>query len=67
MHLIYQKENLALQERSLETSREQYQNNQEKFRNGKISELDALTSRVNYESKKPAVVYSGHIAYWKAN
>ena len=54
-NLIYQKENLALQKRSLETSRTQYLNNQEKFKNGKISELDAFTSRVNYESKKPVV------------
>ena len=53
--LIYQKENLVLQKRSLETSKTQYLNNQEKFQNGKISELDAFTSRVNYESKKPLV------------
>lgn len=54
-NLIYQKENLVLQKRSLETSKTQYLNNQEKFQNGKISELDAFTSRVNYESKKPVV------------
>ncbi len=54
-NLIYQKENLVLQKRSLETSKTQYLNNQEKFKNGKISELDAFTSRVNYESKKPVV------------
>ena len=54
-NLIYQKENLVLQNRSLETSRAQYLNNEEKFKNGKISELDAFTSRVNYESKKPVV------------
>lgn len=54
-NLIYQQENLALQKRSLETSRTQYLNNEEKFRNGKISELDSFTSRVNYESKKPVV------------
>ena len=54
-NLIYQQENLVLQKRSLETSRTQYLNNEEKFRNGKISELDAFTSRVNYESKKPVV------------
>lgn len=54
-NLIYQQENLELQKQSLETSRTQYVSNQEKFRNGRISELDAFTSRVNYESKKPAV------------
>ncbi len=54
-NLIYQQENLVLQNRSLETSKTQYLNNEEKFKNGKISELDAFTSRVNYESKKPVV------------
>lgn len=53
--IIYEQENLVLQKRNLSTSREQYENNQEKFKNGKISELDAFTSRVNYESKKPKV------------
>lgn len=54
-NLIYQQENLVLQNRSLETSKTQYLNNEEKFKNGKISELDAFTSRVNYEAKKPVV------------
>ena len=35
-NLIYQKENLVLQNRSLETSRAQYLNNEEKFKNGKM-------------------------------
>ncbi len=54
-NLIYQQENLVLQNRSLETSKTQYLNNEEIFKNGKISELDAFTSRVNYEAKKPVV------------
>ncbi|MBQ5998087.1 MAG: TolC family protein [Treponema sp.] len=54
-NILYEKENLELKKRSLETSRIQFQNNQEKFRNGIISELDAFTSQVNYESKKPDV------------
>ncbi len=53
--ILYEQENLALKKQSLETSRTQYISNQEKFKNGKISELDAFTSRVNYESKKPDV------------
>lgn len=53
--LLYDRENLALQKRHLETSETQYKQNQEKFRNGSVSELDVLTSRVNYEQKKPAV------------
>ena len=51
--LLYEKENIALQKRNLETSEAQYRQNQEKFKNGQISELDAFTSRVNYEQKKP--------------
>lgn len=53
--LLYERENIALQKRHLQTSETQYRQNQEKFRNGSVSELDALTSRVNYEQKKPAV------------
>ena len=60
--LLYEKENIDLQKRGLETSRIQYEKNQEKFKNGKISELDVMTSRVTYEQKKPAVE-SVEIAY----
>lgn len=60
--LLYEKENIELQKRGLETSRIQYETNQEKFRNGTISELDVMTSRVNYETKKP-VVESAEITY----
>ena len=60
--LLYEKENIDLQKRGLETSRIQYETNLEKFKNGKISELDVMTSRVRYEQKKPAVE-SVEIAY----
>lgn len=60
--LLYEKENIALQKNGLETSRIQYETNQEKFNNGKISELDVMTSRVTYEQKKP-VVESAEITY----
>lgn len=53
--LIYKQEYLSLQKQNLETAKTNYQQNQEQFRNGKISELDVLTSRVNYEGKKPVV------------
>ncbi|MGP1603423.1 MAG: TolC family protein [Treponema sp.] len=53
--LLYERENIALQKRNLETSEIQFKQNQEKFRNGSVSELDVLSSRVNYEQKKPAV------------
>ena len=55
--LLYEKENIELQK-----NRVQYQTNQEKFRNGKISELDVMTSRVTYEQKKP-IVESAEISY----
>lgn len=53
--LLYEKENIALQQRNLETARKQYAQNQDKYNRGQISELDALTSQVNYEKLKPAV------------
>lgn len=54
-HLLYEQENLALQKKSLDTKLTQYRNNQEKFRNGQISELDVMTSRVSYKQQKPTV------------
>ncbi len=53
--LLYERENIALQRRRLETSLNTYRQNQEKFRNGQISELDMMASRVDYESLKPTV------------
>lgn len=53
--LLYGKEYLALQKKSLDTKKAQYDNNLERFRNGQISELDVMTSRVSYEAQKPVV------------
>lgn len=53
--LLYEQENLVLQQRSLATAKTQYEQNQEKFKNGQISELDVMQSRVNYEQKIPTV------------
>lgn len=53
--LLYEQENIALQKQSLATAEAQYRQNQAKFRSGQIPELDVMTSRVNYEQKKPAV------------
>lgn len=53
--LIYSEENLKAQKRALETAKAQYESNKEKFRNGQISELDVMQSRVNYEQKIPTV------------
>lgn len=51
--LLFENENLALQKRNLETAKTQYERNQEKFKSGQMSELDVMTSRVNYQQKTP--------------
>lgn len=53
--LLYEQENLRLQKQNLSTAKSQYEQNQEKFKNGQISELDVMQSRVNYEQKIPTV------------
>lgn len=53
--LLYQQEYLSLQKQSIETAKTQYETNQDKFSKGQISELDVMTSKVNYESKRPQV------------
>ena len=68
--LLYEQENIQLQKRGLETSENQYKQNQEKFKKGQMSELDVLTSRVNYERKKPTlqaavVAYQNDLALFK--
>lgn len=52
-NLLYQKENVSLQQQNLETSREQYQMNLRKYLQGTISQIDVLTSQVNYEKNIP--------------
>lgn len=68
--LLYSAENIRLQKRNLETSLSQYEQNQNKFINGQISELDVLTSKVNYEQQKPSlesaiVSYESDLANFK--
>ena len=70
--LLYEQENISLQKRGLETSENQYKQNQEKFKKGQMSELDVLTSRVNYEQKKPSVeaaivAYQNDLAFFSIN
>ena len=52
-NLLYQKENVTLQQQNLDTSREQYLMNQRKYSQGAISQIDVLTSQVNYEKNIP--------------
>lgn len=53
--LLYFNENLELQHRSLETARQTYESNLSKYNQGRLSEMNLLTSQYNYESKIPAV------------
>lgn len=53
--LLYFNENLELQQRSLETAKQTYEANLSKFKQGRLSEMNLLTSQYNYESKIPTV------------
>ena len=68
--LIYSKENLSLLNRNLETAKQRYELSQEKFSRGQLSELDLLTTQMNYESLKPSyesaeITYENSIATFK--
>ena len=53
--LLYEKENITLQERNLEIAKTQYQNNLAKYNQGRLSQIDVLSAEVNYKSKIPTV------------
>ena len=52
-HLLYELEYIELQRRNLETAGRQYEQNTEKYKSGRLSELDMLSSQVKYERLKP--------------
>lgn len=69
-NILYQKENLTAQERSLETAQQTYDSNLAKYNRGQLSELDLLNSQYNVESKKPTITslkntYTNDIASFK--
>lgn len=69
-NLIYSKEKLSLLNRNLETAKQRYDLSQEKFSRGQLSELDLLTTQMNYESLKPSyesaeIAYENSIANFK--
>ena len=69
-NLLYEKENLASQERSLETAQQTYDANLSKYNRGQLSELDLLNSQYNVESKKPTITslkntYTNDLASFK--
>lgn len=51
--LIYEKENIKLQEENLKIAKNQYESNLAKYNAGRLSEVDALSAEVNYKSKIP--------------
>jgi outer membrane protein len=53
--LLYENENIKLQERNLETARQQYEQNKAKYDQGRVSELDVLTAEVSYKKLIPTV------------
>ena len=53
--LIYEKENILLQQQNLEDAKSRYQNNLAKYNQGRLSEIDVLSAEVNYKSKIPTV------------
>ncbi len=68
--ILYQQENIALQTRNLQTAEQQYNLNLDKYNKGNLSELDLLTSQVNYENLKPTldssvITYENNIASFK--
>jgi outer membrane protein len=68
--LLYEKENIVLQQRNLDTAKQQYEQNQAKYKSGQLTELDMLTSQVAYEKLKPTlesaqVTYNNDLASFK--
>ena len=53
--LLYEQENITLQEQNLEIAKTQYENNLAKYNQGRLSEIDVLSAEVNYKSKIPTV------------
>ena len=53
--LLYERENIVLQERNLEIAKTQYNNNLAKYNQGRLSEIDVLSAEVNYKSKIPTL------------
>ena len=53
--LLYEKENIVLQEKNSEISKSQYSANLAKYNQGRLSELDVLAAEVSYKSTVPTV------------
>ena len=53
--LLYERENIVLQEKNLEIAKTQYTSNLARYNQGRLSEIDVLSAEVNYKSKIPTV------------
>lgn len=53
--LLYERENITVQERNLQTAKEQYEQNRAKYNQGRMSELDVLSAEVKYKTLEPTV------------
>ncbi len=53
--LLYEKENISVQEKNLSTLRSQYSSNASKYNAGRLSEIDLLSSEVSYKNQIPTV------------
>lgn len=60
--LLYEKENISVQEKNLSTLRNQYSSNASKYNAGRLSEIDLLSSEVSYKNQIPTVE-SANTAY----
>lgn len=54
-NILLAEENLSLQKRNLETTKTRYEMNLERYNQGRLSEIDLLSSQVSYESMKPNI------------
>lgn len=48
--ILYEKENLSLCEKNLETKKNQYKSNLEKFNRGMLNQVDVLSAQINYQN-----------------
>ena len=53
--LLYNKENILVQESALASAKQTYDSNLAKYNQGRLSELELLNAQYNYERKLPAV------------
>ena len=51
--MLMEEENMAMMERNMETAHQRYLMNLDKYNRGTLSELNLLSSQVNYENLKP--------------